>query len=160
MSKSGSEDNFERNWQEAFENASVKPPSGIWNRVNQSLNSEELAKYRYQVKVYRFAAVIALFLAATAILFNSSNILLGETENLADAGVAQESNDFRSTTDLVKSIMEADSKLEASNQVAYVPVDRTKTIEDFGQELQFSPAFQPAMTFDRKTSDLLVLKFL
>lgn len=58
------EDNFEKQWREAMNNASVEPPKIVWSEISQHLADQRLATVQRQHWYYQIAAAAAIVLCA------------------------------------------------------------------------------------------------
>ncbi|REE01226.1 hypothetical protein [Marinoscillum furvescens] len=65
--RENSED-FEREWQQAFEGFEQEPPTGVWGQIDSQLTYQQMKAYRAKAAMYRWvaAAVILLAVGVTA----------------------------------------------------------------------------------------------
>ncbi|MFY0687603.1 MAG: hypothetical protein JXQ90_10590 [Cyclobacteriaceae bacterium] len=69
------EDSFEEQWRKAIEAKTVAPPSRVWERVEHKLAFKQVEAYKKKLFVYKWAAVVAIMVAAS---ISISNYLLPE----------------------------------------------------------------------------------
>lgn len=63
------EDQFAREWQDAFDGMQETPPPGVWSEIDRQLTYEELAMYKNRVVYYKWSAAAVVLLAVFSGLF-------------------------------------------------------------------------------------------
>lgn len=118
-------ENFENQWQEAFEGAEMDPPNHVWNSVDAVLASRREAGYKRKIIFFKWVAAASVFVAVTSGVavwfsnFNEQNQLaenkeIQETQNavtLAPKNGAQASAEsgFNGSTENGEKIIQAGS---------------------------------------------------
>lgn len=59
------EGQFERNWREAFEDQEMEISPSVWERIDRNLVGGIASKYQKQAVIYKWAAIVAILIAAS-----------------------------------------------------------------------------------------------
>jgi hypothetical protein len=77
--------NFEEEWQRAFENASVSPPADMWDKIERELDRKKRRPFIFFLRPSGIAAGIA----AALVLVLGGIWFLGKTNKSAETGISQ-----------------------------------------------------------------------
>jgi hypothetical protein len=69
--RENSEDRFEEQWRDAFEEWSAEPPKAVWSEIDRKLAYHDLSAYKAKAVMYRWvaAAIVLLFVSYGAIQY-------------------------------------------------------------------------------------------
>ena len=85
--RENSEDRFEEQWRDAFEEWNAEPPKAVWSEIDRELAYHDLSAYKAKAAMYRWvaAAVVLLFISYGAIQYfgtSSDNYVISAAANI------------------------------------------------------------------------------
>ena len=87
---------FEREWQQAFEDAEMEPGKDIWNNIDAHLANKETDKYKRKVVYYRWMAAASVIFAIGLSYFSLNHAFnggLGTGNSLTNSSESIETNE-------------------------------------------------------------------
>lgn len=76
--RENSEEQFEREWREAFDEWSEEPPKTVWTGIDRQLAYEDLGAYKAKLAVYRWVAAAVVLMAVS---FGAISYFSQQSEN-------------------------------------------------------------------------------
>ncbi len=108
-------DGFEREWKDAFENASEQPDPRVWSNIERDLAYQQMASLKRKARFYQWAAAAAIFIAA----FMGINYLISDDSInngvLSDTNPQEENINNQSTSFNNDRVLSSNDRVLSSN---------------------------------------------
>jgi hypothetical protein len=108
---------FERQWEDAFNDAEMAPSEGLWDKIDSALSKEEAGYFKKRAFIFKLLAAASIAFALGMGLFSINYYLDQNIEQVAVRSDENIQNEISESSD-------QESSLKSDNQVA--AIDNTK----------------------------------
>lgn len=159
MKKLNEGGNWEKEWADAFEHASLQPSDSVWNVIDGSLANKELRKYKKRAAFFQWVAAASVFVSmcGAAWLLTQSGQLESEqtiaSQQQEIQQAAEESNSFYAEGEAVEKESQQQTAPESLDQKNLAPKAAAETGAGFLAEAKNGEASSAIVLRESKESN-------